>query len=293
MNSWPKKCKFKWRRCIAKCTDKSRSADMHKIDIAIRVSPTTYREMCGVLVMHIRRLVVSLQVQLHILIVGKLSAGYTLLIFLILKREKNNNRKLKCISPYTEINKIKIVIKSVGLSYQNRVGLLTYLVTTSADIASAVSMSSQFIEKSEKQHWMATKRKEDHALIADWGANHDDFKFYTRYIIIFRNVAINWEARKQNTVALSSTAAEYMELPEASEEAIHLRQLIKETTDESKKMLIIISVDSNHIDNQRAERPAINPIFHVRTKHIDIRHHFIRDVMRRRKVELCCLLNNK
>ncbi|KRX35035.1 Retrovirus-related Pol polyprotein from transposon TNT 1-94 [Trichinella murrelli] len=281
MNSWPKKCKFKWRRCIAKCTDKSRSADMHKIDIAIRVSPTTYREMCGVLVMHIRRLVlmirnfiilcikkliqnvfcgivtVSLQVQLHILIVGKLSAGYTLLIFL------------------------------VGLSYQNRVGLLTYLVTTSADIASAVSMSSQFIEKSEKQHWMATKRtvnyglfftKEDHALIADWGANHDDFKFYTRYISIFRNVAINWEARKQNTVALSSTAAEYMELPEASEEAIHLRQLIEETTDESKK---------------RAERPAINPIFHVRTNHIDIRHHFIRDVMRRRKVELCCLLNSK
>ncbi|KRZ52572.1 Retrovirus-related Pol polyprotein from transposon TNT 1-94 [Trichinella nativa] len=252
MNSWPKKCKFKWRRCIAKCTDKSRSADMHKIDIAIRVSPTTYREMCGVLVMHIRRLVllllliykVSLQVQLHILIVGKLSAGYTLLIFL------------------------------VGLSYQNRVGLLTYLVTTSADIASAVSMSSQFIEKSEKQHWMATKRKEDHAL----SKLQSLIGFYTRYISIFRNVAINWEARKQNTVALSSTAAEYMELPEASEEAIHLRQLIKETTDESKK---------------RAERPAINPIFHVRTKHIDIRHHFIRDVMRRRKVELCCLLNNK
>ncbi|KRY20143.1 hypothetical protein T12_15623 [Trichinella patagoniensis] len=60
MNSWPKKCsnKFKWRRCIAKCTDKSRSADMHKTDIAIRVSPTTYREMCGVFVMHVRRLVV-------------------------------------------------------------------------------------------------------------------------------------------------------------------------------------------------------------------------------------------
>ncbi|KRY20150.1 hypothetical protein T12_4276 [Trichinella patagoniensis] len=46
-----------------------------------------------------------------------------------------------------------------------------------------------------------------------------------------QNVAINWEARKQNTVALSSTAAKYMELPEASEEAIHLRQLIEETTD--------------------------------------------------------------
>ncbi|KRX21828.1 Retrovirus-related Pol polyprotein from transposon TNT 1-94 [Trichinella nelsoni] len=284
MNSWPKKCKFKWRRCIAKCTDKSRSADMHKIDIAIRVSPTTYREMCGVFVMHIRRLVLlllliykaSLQAQLHILIVGKLSAGYTLLIFLFL-----------CISPYTEINKIKIVIKSVGLSYQNRVGLLTYLVTTSADIAFAVSMSSQFIEKSEKQHWMATKRtvnygllftKEDHAL----SKLQSLIRFYTRYISIFRNVTINWEARKQNTVALSSTAAEYMELSEASEEAIHPRQFIEETTDESKKMLIIISVDSYHIDNQRAERPAINPIFHVRTKHIDIRHHFIRDVMRRK-----------
>ncbi|KRY77579.1 hypothetical protein T4B_1311, partial [Trichinella pseudospiralis] len=40
---------------------------MHKIDMAIRVSPTTYREMCGVFVMHIRRLVVSLQAQLLIL----------------------------------------------------------------------------------------------------------------------------------------------------------------------------------------------------------------------------------
>ncbi|KRX55815.1 Retrovirus-related Pol polyprotein from transposon TNT 1-94, partial [Trichinella sp. T9] len=173
---------------------------------------------------------VSLQAQLHILIVGKLSAGYTLLIFL------------------------------VGLSYQNRVGLLTYLVTTSADIASAVSMSSQFIEKSEKQHWMATKRKDSKLWIV----------FHKRGSCS-QNVAINWEARKQNTVALSSTAAEYMELPEASEEAIHLRQLIEETTDESKK---------------RAERPAINPIFHVRTNHIDIRHHFIRDATQESRIVL-------
>ncbi|KRZ18076.1 Retrovirus-related Pol polyprotein from transposon TNT 1-94 [Trichinella zimbabwensis] len=205
MNSWPKKCKFKWRKCIAKCTDKSRSIDMHKIDIAIRVSPTTYKEMCGLFVMHIRRLVVSLQAQLHILFVGKPSAGYILSIFL----------------------------KRVRISYQNRVSSLMYLtVTTRPDIA--------FAKFGGKQHWMAAKRvlrylrktvnygllftKDDHTLSgfadADWGVNHDDFK----------NVAINWEARKQNTVALSSTAAEYMVMSEASKKAIHLKQLIEETT---------------------------------------------------------------
>ncbi|XP_003376251.1 conserved hypothetical protein [Trichinella spiralis] len=245
MNSWPKKCsnKFKWRRCIAKCTDKSRSADMHKIDIAIRVSPTTYREMCGVFVMHMRRLVYLIYCRIEckeIFITTDLQGFIT------------------GAAAYSDCRKTLCKIYIVDIPF--KVFWFLNNVSEYPIRASAVSMSSEFIEKFKKQHWMATKRvirclrktvnygllftNDDHALIADWGANHDDFKFYTRYISIFINVAVNWEARKQNTVALSGTAAEYMELSEASEEAIHLRQLFDETTDESKK--VALDVD-NHI----------------------------------------------
>ncbi|KRZ68145.1 Retrovirus-related Pol polyprotein from transposon TNT 1-94 [Trichinella papuae] len=173
------------------------------------------------------------------------------------------------------------------ISYRNRVGSLMYFtVTTRPDIAFAVSMLSQFVEKFGKQHWMAAKRVLRYLrkttligvqIMMILSSIQDKSPFLETW-------QSNWEARKQNTVTLSTTAAEYMEMSEASKKAIHLKQLIKETTGESK----MVTLDVN---NQEAERPAMNPIFHVRTKHIDIRHHFIRDVMQRKKVELCCLPN--
>lgn len=82
-----------------------------------------------------------------------------------------------------------------------------------------------------------------------------------------------WESRKQRTVALSSTEAEYMGISDAMKEAIYLRTFLEELGYDSLKNITIMC------DNIGAQKIALNPVSHSRTKHIDIRHHFVRDVL--------------
>jgi hypothetical protein len=184
--------------------------------------------------------------------------------------------------------------------YQNLIGSLMYLsVSTRPHISYAVSCLSQYNTCFGKEHWTAAKRvlrylkgTRDYGLVyeknvediigfadADWGANPDDRKSYTGYIFIFANCSVSWEARKQQTVALSSTEAEYMALSDATKEAIYLRRFLKEVLNIDKQIQIMN-------DNQGARSLAQNPIQHSRTKHIDIRHHFIREILQRKEIEI-------
>ncbi|KRX56900.1 Retrovirus-related Pol polyprotein from transposon TNT 1-94 [Trichinella sp. T9] len=198
--------------------------------------------------------------------------------------------------PRTETEKAEMQ----NTPYRSLVGSLMYLsVSTRPDIAFAVSLLSQFNENYGSQHWTAAKRvlrylkktasyglrfqRNSGALMgfsdADWGGNSDDRRSYTGYVFKFGNAAISWESRKQRTVALSSTEAEYMALSEACKEAIHLKQMIREITGLCKSVVL-------QSDNQSALKLARNPVFHARTKHIDIRYHFIREAAERKDVEL-------
>ncbi|KAH8357354.1 hypothetical protein KR200_003192, partial [Drosophila serrata] len=89
---------------------------------------------------------------------------------------------------------------------------------------------------------------------------------------MFANAAISWESRKQRTVALSSTEAEYMAVSDSSKEAVHLRSFLEEVLGQLSTTVI-------HNDNQGACQLTRNPVFHKRTKHVDIRHHFIRELV--------------
>jgi len=75
---------------------------------------------------------------------------------------------------------------------------------------------------------------------------------------------------KQRTVAISSTEAEYMALSECTKEVIYLRNFLIEF---GLDYLANISIFS---DNRGAQKLVNNPSFYARTKHINIRHHFIR-----------------
>ncbi|XP_003377800.1 conserved hypothetical protein [Trichinella spiralis] len=114
---------------------------------------------------------------------------------------------------------------------------------------------------------------------ADWSGNSDDRRSYTGYVLKFGNAAISWESRKQKTDALSSTEAEYMALSEACKKAMHLKRIVEEITGLSKSVIL-------HSDNQSALKLARNPVYHARTKHIDIRYNFIREGAERKDVEL-------
>ncbi|CAG4978543.1 unnamed protein product [Colias eurytheme] len=105
---------------------------------------------------------------------------------------------------------------------------------------------------------------------ADWGGNTVDRRSYTGFCFTLSGCVISWETKKQKTVALSSSEAEYMALTEACKESLYLRNLQFEIT--NKKYTIEL-----YNDNQSAIKLTQNPIFHKRTKHIDIRYHFCRD----------------
>ncbi|CAK9827482.1 Retrovirus-related Pol polyprotein from transposon TNT 1-94 [Anthophora retusa] len=180
------------------------------------------------------------------------------------------------------------------------IGSIMYVATsTRPDIAYAVSALSQFNENFGEEHWKAAKRvlrylkktkdltmtfkKRGECLTgfsdADWGASVDDRRSYTGYIFRYAGGAVSWSARKQRTVAMSSAEAEYMALSEAAKEAIYLRSFLAE---------IVGKINTTNIfcDNQSAGLMAKNAVHHERTKHIDMRYHFVRDAVQRGEINV-------
>ncbi|KAH0816778.1 hypothetical protein GEV33_006013 [Tenebrio molitor] len=161
-----------------------------------------------------------------------------------LKRCNPNEKLSKEMCPKTEEEKTAVE----KLTYQSLVGSLMYLVvSTRPDIAYAVSMLSQFNTNFGEEHFNTgvlrnefllryLKNTENLSLMfkksgqelvgytdADWSASMNDRRSYTGSIFNFANAAVSWELRKQRTVAMSSTEAEYMALSESTKEAIPVR----------------------------------------------------------------------
>lgn len=117
---------------------------------------------------------------------------------------------------------------------------------------------------------------------ADWGGNKDDRKSFTGHVFFLASSPVSWESKKQPTVALSSTEAEYMALCSASKEIVFLRNLISEMRFTS----LVTKPTILYGDNLSAQQLVKNPVFHARSKHIDIKMHFVRDVYERKELTL-------
>lgn len=184
--------------------------------------------------------------------------------------------------------------------YQNLIGALMYLaVTTRPDITYAVSYLSQFNTNFDVEHWKAAKRvlryikgTSDYGLVyertglplfgvvdADWGSNAIDRKSYSGFAFILAGAPISWEARKQQSIALSSTEAEYMAISDATKEAMYLRDVLGNVGMECNSVTLFN-------DNQGAIKLAGSRNYHSRTKHIDVRHHFVRDMCEQGVIDL-------
>ncbi|UYV78459.1 hypothetical protein LAZ67_16001473 [Cordylochernes scorpioides] len=154
--------------------------------------------------------------------------------------------------------------------YQSLIGSLIYLsVSTRPDIAYAVSALGQFSNDPRRQHWNAAKRvlrylKGTLCLKITYEKTNE-----TLY-----GGPIAWESKKQQTVALSSTESEYIALCEAGKEAVYLRALL----DEMGFGELLNEPTVLKTDNQGAQQLARNPVHHARTKHIDIKWHYIRSI---------------
>lgn len=177
--------------------------------------------------------------------------------------------------------------------YRQLIGSLMYLaVLTRPDIAYSVIYLSQFNNSYDETHWKHLKRilkylkgTKNYGLIfckdessiegyvdADWGSDITDRKSFSGFCFKFSNTVVSFECRKQRNVALSSTEAEYISMSEASKEAIYLKNLLFEILGTSEPIML-------YNDCQSAQKLVLNPIFHRRSKHIDIRYHFIREAV--------------
>ena len=112
------------------------------------------------------------------------------------------------------------------------------------------------------------------------GMSQEDRHAISGYVFMLNGGAVSWSLKRQDTISLSTTEAEYIALTHAAKEAIWLRNLISELFGPITTPIAILA------DNQSAIALAKDDRFHARTKHIDIRYHFIRYVIEEGKIRL-------
>ena len=184
--------------------------------------------------------------------------------------------------------------------YARIVGGLTFAAcVTRPDIACAVGQLSQFLNNPSSTHMQAAKRvlrylqgtsalgityrppplKLQGYSDANWAGDMDTRRSTTGYVVMLNNGAIAWKSRRQPTVALSTMESEYMALTDATKELVWVKSLLAELGYSNGK-----SNDPTDLfsDNQGAIALAKNPVSHSRAKHIDIRHHFVREAIQDR-----------
>lgn len=180
-----------------------------------------------------------------------------------------------------------------SVPYQELVGCLLYLVQgTRPDIAFAVNDVSRFNLNHRTVHWKAVKRilrylkgtidfklhytKNGNTDLvgytdSDWASDIDKRRSCSGHFFKLSNGAVSWYSKRQQTVALSSTEAEYMAMASCVQESIWLKQFgceLDKSFEESVQLLC---------DNQSAISLSKSDGYRQRTKHIDIRHHYLRE----------------
>jgi hypothetical protein len=187
------------------------------------------------------------------------------------------------------------------VSYQRIIGSLTYLaICTRPDIAYAAMALGQFNASPTRSHLACAKgvlrylAGTVHLCLqfpftssqpisrpsklpstcalsdADWASDEKDRKSISGYCFFFMDSLVSWSSRKQRTVSTSSTESEYYALTNTVKEAIWMKLFLSLTSLPSPQPFPILC------DNQSTCTIANTDVISSRTKHIDVRHHFIR-----------------
>jgi len=179
------------------------------------------------------------------------------------------------------------------IPYLSAVGSLMYaMVCTRPDIAHAVGTVSRFLSNPGKEHWNAVKwilrylcgttslklcfGGDKPTLVgytdSDMAGDVDSRKSTSGYLIKFAGGVVAWQSRLQRCVALSTTEAEFIAITEACKELIWFKKFLQELGFVQDKYILFC-------DSQSAIHLSKNPTFHNRSKHIDMRYHWILDAL--------------
>lgn len=187
--------------------------------------------------------------------------------------------------------------------YRELIGYLMYVsLTTRPDLAFATNFFSRFQSNFGDEHFMYAKRilkyikgTLDSKLVyqrnenadpltgfadADWANDTFDSKSISGFVFKVYGNVVSWSSRKQATVSLSSTEAEYIALSECACEGIWLRKLLQELRVNCDEATVLFE------DNQSCIRIAEEPKDHKRMKHINVKYNFIRETITNGEMKL-------
>ena len=185
--------------------------------------------------------------------------------------------------------------------YRQIVGSLIYATLTRPDMSHDVGVLSQFMQVPRKPHLDAARRVLCYAkgtlnyglfypyganvevcgyTDADWAGSSYDKRSTSGYVFSLGSAAVSWSSKKQTTVALSSTEAEYRGAALAASEIAWLRKLLHSLGCDVLQPVTLFC------DNMSSIQLANNPVFHARTKHIEVHYHYIREKVLAQEIDL-------
>ncbi|XP_075664017.1 secreted RxLR effector protein 161-like [Castanea sativa] len=177
--------------------------------------------------------------------------------------------------------------------YKQIVGSLMYLTATRLDIMYVVSVFSKYIECPTEIHLLPAKRilrylqgtKEFGLFLkkgeksdlfgftdSDYAGDSDDRKSTFGYVFMLGTGAVSWSSKKQPIVTLSTTEAEFVAAIACACQAIWLKKILEELKFKEDGPTLI------YCDNSSTIKLSKNPVLHGRSKHIDVKYHFLRDL---------------
>jgi len=178
------------------------------------------------------------------------------------------------------------------IMYKRIVGNLIYMTITRPYLNYAIGMVSQFMQTPQKPHlnvvrrilryikhtlqcgifYEAKSQLQVHGYTdVDWVGNVSDRRSTSGFMFSFRSGAVNWNSKKQPTIALSSTEAEYRNATIAACEVVWLQKLLSDLGQLVDAPIVI------YCDNTSSILLVNNPVYHARIKHIEVHYHFIRE----------------
>jgi len=191
--------------------------------------------------------------------------------------------------------------------YRSVVGALQYLTLTRPDISFSINKACQFLHEPTTVHFSMVKRilryisgtihlglriRKSRTMIvsafsdADWAGCVDDRRSTGGFAVFLGDNLVSWTARKQATVSRSSTEAEYKALANATSEMMWIQKLLTELQVPHPKAARL------WCDNLGAKYLSANPIFHARTKHIEIDFHFVRETVAQKLLDIRFISTN-
>eukprot|EP00253_Pinus_taeda_P012905 PITA_12905 len=212
----------------------------------------------------------------------------------------------KPVTTPMELNFKKLCSSVVGpvlgnvSEYRQFIGALMFLVNSRPDICFVVNTLNQYMVEPHHSHWIGAKNllrylrgTITHGLRypvgdvrlhgysdADWAGNVVDRKSTSRCCLSLGSALIPWMSKNQKSVTLSTVDAEYIAASMASCEVVWLRKLFSKPFGHTLDTIVILC------NNQCGIRLSENLVFYDRSKHIDIRYHFIWDMVQRGAIRL-------